>query len=317
MEYKNIGSKATRFGFGEGLKSIAEKHDNIIGLGSDITSSVCMNFFADAFPDRFYSLGIAEQNAIGVAAGLALSGKIPVFATYAVFAALRTTDQIRISLCYNHVHAIIGGAHAGISIGPDGATHQALEDIAIMRVLPNMTVLSPCDANQAHLAVAAAVEQVKGPVYIRYGREAVPNFTSLEMPFEIGKAQTLKEGKDLTIIATGHMVWEALEAAKKLEEEGVDARVLNIHSIKPIDEEAIIKAAKDTGAILTVEEHQIYGGLGSAVAEVVSQHHPVKMKIMGMPDCFGESGQPEELLDKYWLTSKYIIGQAIQLFRLK
>lgn len=317
MEYKNLGSKATRFGFGEGLKSIAEKHPNIIGLGSDITSSVCMNIFADAFPERFYSLGIAEQNAIGVAAGLALSGKIPVFATYAVFAALRTTDQIRISLCYNHVHAIIGGAHAGISVGPDGATHQALEDIAIMRVLPNMTVLSPCDANQAHLAVAAAVEQAKGPVYIRYGREAVPNFTSFDLPFEIGKAQTLIDGDDITIIATGHMVWEALVAAKKLKEEGVNARIINMHSIKPLDEETIIKAARETGAILTVEEHQIHGGLGSAVAEVVCQNHPVKMKIMGMSDCFGESGQPEELLDKYWLTSKYIIGQAIQLFRLK
>lgn len=317
MKHKNISSKATRFGFGEGLKSTAEKHTNIIGLGSDITVSVCMNFFADAYPDRFYSLGIAEQNAIGVAAGLALSGKIPVFATYAVFAALRTTDQIRISLCYNNVHAIIGGAHAGISVGPDGATHQALEDIAIMRVLPNMTVLSPCDANQTHNAIAAAVEQVKGPVYIRYGREAVPNFTTLDLSFEIGKAQTLVEGNDITIIATGHMVWESLVAAKKLEEEGVKARVINMHTIKPLDEEIIIKAARETGAILTVEEHQIYGGLGSAVAEVVSQHHPVKMKIMGMPDCFGESGQPDELLDKYWLTSKYIIGQTIQLFRLK
>lgn len=317
MKYSNLGSKATRFGFGEGLKAIAEKQENIIGLGSDITASVCMNLFADAFPERFYSLGIAEQNAIGVAAGLALSGKIPVFATYAVFAALRTTDQIRISLCYNQVHAIIGGAHAGISVGPDGATHQALEDIAIMRVLPNMTVLSPCDANQAHLAVAAAVEQVNGPVYIRYGREAVPNFTSFDLPFEIGKAQTLVDGDDITIIATGHMVWEAIVAAKTLKEEGIKARVINIHTIKPLDEETIIKAAQETGAILTVEEHQIHGGLGSAVAEVVSQHHPVKMKIMGMPDCFGESGEPKELLDKYWLTSKYIIGQAIQLFRLK
>ncbi len=317
MKYSNLGSKATCYGFGEGLKAIAEKHDNIIGLGSNITSSVCINFFTDAFPDRFYSLGIVEQNAVGVAAGLALSGKIPVFATYAVFAALRTTDQIRISLCYNNVHAIIGGAHAGISVGPDDPTHQALEDIAIMRVLPNMTVLSPCDANQTHLAIAAAVEQVKGPVYIRYGREAVPNFTSFDMPFEIGKAQTLREGNDLTIIATGHMVWEALEAAKKLKEEGVDTRVVNMHTIKPIDKETIIKAAQETGAILTVEEHQIHGGLGSAVAEVVSQHHPVRMKIMGMPDCFGETGEPEELLDKYWLTSKYIIGQSIQLFRRK
>lgn len=317
MEYVNTGSKATRFGFGEGLKSIAEKHTNIIGLGSDITASVCMDIFANAFPDRFYSLGIAEQNTVGVAAGLALSGKIPVFSTYAVFSALRTTDQIRISLCYNNVHTIIGGAHAGISVGPDGATHQALEDLAIMRVLPNMRVLSPCDANQTHLALIAAIEQVKGPVYIRYGREAVSNFSSLDVPFQIGKAQTLLDGNDLSIIATGHMVWEAILAAMELKEKGINVSVINMHTIKPLDEEIIIKAAQETGAILTVEEHQIYGGLGSAVAEVVVQNHPVKMKIIGMPDRFGESGQPGELLEKYGLTANHIIAQAIQLFKSK
>lgn len=317
MQYNNKGSKASRLGFGEGLREIAKKYENIIGIGSDITSSVSMDLFAKAFPDRFVSLGIAEQNAVGVAAGLSLSGKIPIFSTYGVFAALRTTDQIRISLCYNNLHAIIGGAHAGISVGPDGATHQALEDIAIMRVLPNMTLLSPCDANQAHLAMNAAIEQAKGPVYIRFGREAVPNFTDLEDTFELGKAQVLMKGNDLSIFATGHMVWEALMAAEKLKEEGVVARVINIHTIKPIDQELIIQAAKETGLIVTVEEHQEIGGLGAAVAEVISQNHPVKMKIIGMPDCFGESGQPDELLAKYGLTANRIYREAQKLFAQK
>jgi transketolase len=302
--------KPTRLGFGEGLVEMATKHSHIIGLGSDITSSVSMDLFAQKFPDRFYSLGIAEQNAVGVAAGLALNGKLPVFSTYGVFAALRTTDQIRISLCYNHVHAIIGGAHAGISVGPDGATHQALEDLAVMRVLPNMTVLSPCDARQTHSAVCAAVEQVKGPVYIRFGREAVPHFTPHDLEFKVGKAQTFKEGNDLSIIATGHMVWEALVAAQKLEEEGIYARVINMHTIKPIDEEIILKAARETPAIITVEEHQVIGGLGSAVAEVICQNEPVIMKMIGMNDSFGESGQPDELMKKYGLHSSCIFQEA-------
>ncbi|NOR87555.1 MAG: transketolase family protein [Bacteroidales bacterium] len=313
MQYLNKGSKPTRLGFREGLLEIAKSHLQIVGLGSDITSSVSMNLFANAFPERFISLGIAEQNAVGVAAGMALSGKIPFFSTYGVFAALRTTDQIRILLCYNNVHVIIGGAHAGISVGPDGATHQALEDIAIMRVLPNMTLLSPCDANQTHLAVRAAVEQAKGPVYIRFGREAVANFSSLETPFEIGKAQIMKEGNDLSIIATGHMVWEALQAAYELKNQGIEARVINIHTIKPIDKQAIITAAKETKAIITIEEHQQIGGLGSAVAEIVTQNQPIKMAIMGMPDSFGESGKPDELLMQYGMTSNHIIEKAHQL----
>ena len=198
----NKGNKPTKTGFGEGLAQIAEHYPQIIGIGADITNSVGMNFFAEKYPERFISLGIAEQNCVGVAAGLALSGKIPVFSTYGVFAALRTTDQIRISLCYNNLHAIIGGAHAGVSVGPDGATHQALEDMAVMRVMPNMTIISPCDATQTRKAIAAAVEQVNGPVYLRFGREAVPDFTSEELPFQIGKAQLLNQGNDLTIIAT-------------------------------------------------------------------------------------------------------------------
>lgn len=289
----------------------------VVSLGADITASVGCNLFAAAFPDRFFSLGIAEQNCVGVAAGLALEGKIPVFSTYGVFAALRTTDQIRVSVCYNNLHVVIGGAHAGISVGPDGATHQALEDIAVMRVLPGMTVMSPCDATQARLAMLAAVQKCTGPVYVRFGREAVPDFTSANMPFEIGKAQILNPGSDLAIIATGHMVWEALQAAVILETSGISARVINMHTIKPVDRESIITAACETGAILTAEEHQVTGGLGSAVAEVVVSHSPVPMSFVGMHDRFGESGTPAQLMEKYGLTAAAIVEEAVRLLQRK
>ncbi|MCG8411979.1 MAG: transketolase family protein, partial [Bacteroidales bacterium] len=219
--YKIKQLKPTRFGFGEGLKTLGEKYPEVVALGADITSSVSLDFFKDEFPERFFSLGIAEQNIMGVAAGLALAGKVPFTSTYGVFAALRTTDQIRVSVCYNNLPVKIGGAHAGISVGPDGATHQALEDIAIMRVLPNMTVLSPCDATQTKLATIAALEQVNGPAYVRFGREAVPDFTSESLKFEVGKAQTLKEGTDITVIATGHLVWESLLAAYDLDKKNI------------------------------------------------------------------------------------------------
>lgn len=309
--------KPTRFGFGEGLKVLGEKYPNVVALGADITSSVSVNFFKEAFPNRFFSFGIAEQNIMGAAAGFALGGKIPFATTYAVFSALRATDQVRISICYNNLPVKIGGAHAGISVGPDGATHQALEDIAIMRVLPNMTVLSPCDATQTKLATIASVEQVNGPAYIRFGREAVPDFTTEDFPFEVGKGQLLKEGKDVTIIATGHLVWEALQAAYQLEKQNIDVRVINIHTIKPIDEDIIIKAAKETGLIVTAEEHQIYGGLGSAVAEVLVKENPVKVKMIGMNDQFGESGKPEELMQKYGLTSGHIAETVIEINKQK
>jgi transketolase len=299
MVYQNRGNKASKQGFGEGVLEAGKSNQKVVGLGADITASVGMNFFAEAFPERFLSLGIAEQNCVGVAAGLALGGKIPVFSTYGVFAALRNTDQIRISVCYNNLHVIIGGAHAGISVGPDGATHQALEDIAVMRVLPNMTVISPCDATQTRIATVKAITELTGPVYIRFGREPVPDFTNENQVFEIGKGQVLKEGKDISIIATGHMVWESLKAGYQMEKDGIDARVINIHTIKPIDEEIIVKAAIETGAILTTEEHQIMGGFGSAVAEIVVRHHPVPMDFVGMNDSFGESGKPEELMKKY------------------
>jgi len=308
---------ATKVGFGLGVLAAARENPNVIGIGADITASVSLDLFRDAFPERFISLGIAEQNCVAVAAGLALSGKIPVFSTYCVFSALRTTDQIRISVCYNNVHVIIGGAHSGISVGPDGATHQALEDIAIMRVLPNMTVLSPCDATQAKLLTKRAILELSGPVYIRYGREAVPDFTDENQELEIGKGQMLKGGSDLAIIATGHMTWEALQAAYLLEKENIRARVINIHTIKPLDEDIILTAARETGAILTAEEHQVNAGFGSAVAEVVVKNHPAPMDFVGMPDCFGESGQPGELMVKYGLTAFHIAEKARTLIGRK
>lgn len=314
---KNVTHKAGKTGFGEGLLEAAQKYREVVGLGADITTSTGMNLFANTFPTRFFSMGIAEQNCIGVAAGMALAGKIPVFSTYGVFAALRSADHIRISLCYNNLHVIIGGAHAGISVGPDGATHQALEDLAVMRVMPNMTVISPCDATQTHLATVAAIELNSGPVYIRFGREPVPDFTLLDQDFKIGKGQLLREGSDVSLIATGHLVWEALLAAEKLEQQGIKARVINLHTIKPIDEEIIQTAARETGLIVTAEEHQITGGLGSAVADVVVRNQPVPMAFVGMPDRFGESGQPRELMEKYGLTAQNIFHKAIELIKLK
>jgi transketolase len=313
--FKNTGNKPTKTGFGEGLLEAGRRNPEIVCIGADITTSVGCNLFAEAFPKRFISLGIAEQNCMAVAAGLALEGKIPVFSTYGVFAALRAADQIRVSVCYNNVHVVIGGAHAGVSVGPDGATHQALEDIGMMRVLPNMTVLSPCDATQARLATIAAIEQCTGPVYIRFGREAMPDFTSADMTFKIGKSQLLREGNDLTVIATGHMVWEALQAADILEACGIQARVLNMHTIKPIDEDSIIRAARETGAIVTAEEHQVNCGLGSSVAEVVVQHHPVPMAFVGMPDRFGESGEPRQLMEKFGMTAAAIAEAGKKIVR--
>jgi transketolase len=311
--YKNRGNKPTKSGFGEGLLEAGLSNGNIFVLGADITASVGANLFAERFPERFYSLGIAEQNCVGVAVGMALSGKIPVFSTYAAFLAHRASDQIRISVCYNNVHVVLGGAHAGISVGPDGATHQALEDIAVMRSLPNMTVISPCDATQTKIAVLNAINNMNSPVYIRFGREGVPDFTLESQDFKIGKGQSLKKGKDLTIIATGHMVWYAIQAADELIKYNIDAGVINIHTIKPIDEEIIVNAAKDTKRIITVEEHQINGGLGSAVAEVVVKYYPVPVKIIGINDTFGESGKPEELMLKYGLSTENIVKNALEL----
>jgi len=307
------GMKPTRTGFGEGVAEAAEHNPDVVALGADITASVGLDLFAKKFPERFFSLGIAEQNCVGVAAGMALSGKIPVFSTYAVFAAFRSADQLRVSVCYNDLHVIIGGAHAGISVGPDGATHQALEDLAVMRTLPNMTVLSPCDATQARLAALAAVEQINGPVYLRFGRESVPDFTDSGMAFIPGKAQLLLPGTDITLAATGHMVWEALQAALQLQADGISARVINIHTIKPVDEKVIVQAARETGCILTIEEHQINAGLGGIVCETVTAFCPVPVQRIGMNNVFGESGQPSELMEKYGLNARNIYQTARNL----
>lgn len=303
MNYINKGNKATKTGFGEGVLEAAKKNNNVVGLGADITASVGMSFFANTFPDRFFSLGIAEQNCIAVAAGMSLSNKIPVFSTYGVFAAHRACDQIRISLCYNNLHAVIGGAHAGVSVGPDGATHQALEDIATMRVLPRMTVISPCDATQTKIATEKAILEQKGPVYIRFGREPMPDYTFENQEFIIGKGQIMKEGSDICIIATGHEVWESLEAAKRLESEGKSVMVVNIHTIKPLDKELLLDLAEKFDTIYTIEEHQVIGGLGSAVAEFLSENKPVRVIRIGMNDEFGESGKAKELMHHFKLDA--------------
>jgi len=316
-EYTSRANIATKQGFGEGVLEAAIRNDRVSGIGSDITSSVGMNLFAEKFPERFFSFGIAEQNCVGIAAGMALSGRIPVFSTYGVFAAMRTTDQIRVSVCYNNLHVIIGGAHAGISVGPDGATHQALEDISIMRAIPGMTVLSPCDATQTAIAVIEAVEKLNSPVYIRFGRAPVPDFTDKNQKFVIGKSQTMKTGHDIAIIATGHTVWPSLQAAYLLEKSGINAEVINMHTIKPIDKDAITEAALKCGAILTAEEHQITGGLGSAVSEVVVKTHTVPMDFIGINDSWGESGEPDELMEKFGLTAKNIAHKAELLFHKK
>ncbi len=312
-----INMRPTRFGFGKGVADIAEEEKMIIGLGADITTSVSMNFFKEKYPERFFSLGIAEQNIVTVAAGLALSNFIPVFASYATFITTRSLDQIRISICYNNLHVIIGGAHAGISVGPDGATHQALEDIALMRSMPNMTVISPCDATQTEIAVKQAITNLNGPVYIRFGREAVPDFTESGQNFKIGKGQIMKDGIDVTIIATGHMVYESINAARILNDKGVNAQVINIHTIKPIDKDLIIESAKKTQLVVTVEEHQIIGGLGSAVAEVLGQNYPCRIEFIGIPDCFGESGEPQQLLEKYKLNSYFIAERIFETLKYK
>lgn len=303
------GSKATRFGFGEGLAELGERDERIVVLGGDITGSVLTSLFKEKFPDRFFSMGIAEQNATTVAAGLALSGKVPFFASYGAFCALRNADQLRISVCYNEANVKIGGGHSGISVGPDGATHQVLEDIAFLHSLPHMTLVVPCDYLEAKKATIAIGEMV-GPAYIRFGRESTPMFTTEETPFRLGKGEVFRQGNDVAIIACGPMVWEGLVAAQELAKEGIEARVINIHTIKPLDEEIIAQAARECGAIVTAEEAQIIGGFGSAVAQAVVKNHPVPMEFVGVTDTFGGSGTPTELMKAFGLTSSDIYNSV-------
>lgn len=295
-----------RNGYGDGVVEAGKENDNVVVLCCDLTESTRSAAFRKAFPDRFVEIGIAEQNMAGIAAGMSFSGKIPYISSYAAFSPGRNWDQLRVSVCYSNANVKIMGAHAGISVGPDGATHQAMEDIAITRCLPNMTVVVPCDYWEAKKATIS-MAGIAGPVYMRFGREKVPVVTTEKTPFKIGRAETFRDGEDVSVIACGSLVYEALIAAKKLEKENVDVRVINCHTIKPIDIKTIIKAAKETGAIVTAEEHQVHGGLGSAVSEVVSKHHPVPMDYVAVMDRFGESGEPDELMRKFGVKSPNIV----------
>ena len=308
--------RATRDGYGDGLVELGEKDERIVVLGADLTGSTRASSFADRFPERFVEVGIAEQNAMNVAAGLALAGKIPFVSTYAVFVTGRALDQIRTTVCYSNLNVKIAGAHGGISVGPDGATHQALEDVAIMRSLPNMIVIVPCDYYETKKAILWSAEHV-GPCYVRFGREPVPVVTDPDTPFACGKASTISDGTDLTIINNGPLLKQCMEAVDLLRSAGVSARLVNMHTVKPIDREAIVKAAKETGAIVTVEEHQVQGGFGSAVAEVVVQEAPVPMRFIGIQDRFGASGTPEELFAAFGLTANDVAEAAEEVLRLK
>lgn len=298
-----------RLGFGEGLLEAARKNDQVVGLCCDLTGSTKMDLFKNEFPERFIEVGIAEQNMIGMAAGLALNGKIPFCASYAVFNPGRNWDQIRVSVCYSNTNVKIVGAHAGISVGKDGATHQGLEDIASLRAIPNITILAPADYDETKKATLAAA-QFKGPVYIRFGRETVPKVTTPKTPFQIGRAEVLVEGEDATVIACGPMVFEAIKASQALYPK-IKVEVINSSTIKPLDSDTILKSVRKTGAAVTAEEAQIIGGLGGAVAECLAENYPAPLERVGVLDKFGESGGPEELMDRYGLRAKNII-QAIQ-----
>lgn len=313
---EDVEMVASRKGFGEGLVIAGEADKDVVALCADLTESTRMEEFKKKFPERFVEVGVAEQNLVTVAAGMAAVGKIPFVASYATFSPGRNWEQIRTTICYNNQPVKIIGSHAGISVGPDGATHQALEDVALMRALPNMVVIVPVDAIEAKKATIALAKNGK-PSYLRLSRSDVPVLTTEETPFEIGKAEVFFEGKDVTIIAVGQMVYYALLAAKQLQESNISVRVINSHTIKPIDKATILKAVEETGAIVTVEEHQVNGGLGSAVSELVSQNFPVPIKIIGIEDHFGESGEPKELLEKFGLTIENIKKAVTQVLRMK
>ena len=328
LEKAKLEQAPTRQGYGEGLLAAGEANEKVVALCADLTESTQMHLFAKKFPQRFIEMGVAEQNLATVAAGLANYGKIPFISSYAMFSPGRNWEQIRTTICYNEVPVKIAGSHAGVSVGPDGATHQAVEDIALMRPIPNMAVINPCDANEAKKATMAAVG-INGPVYLRFARERTPVFTTPDTPFEIGRAEifwdsggspslrhstlrvsdSMSSGRlslDATIIACGPLVHNAILAAAELEKEGIKVRVVNNHTIKPMDEKTIIEAAKDAGAVVTVEEHQVQGGMGSAVAEVLAKNHPVPIEFVGVQNRFGESGTPEELIERFGMGVSHI-----------
>ena len=306
----------TRDGFGRGLVELGKTNKDIVVLSADLTDSTRASWFKKEFPERFFGLGVAEQDMIGTAAGFALMGKIAFACTFGVFASGRAWDQIRVSVAYMNLNVKIAGTHGGISVGPDGATHQALEEIALMRILPNMTVIVPADTIEARKATIEAAK-IPGPVYLRLGRSGVPVITKESDPFKIGKASVLRDGKDVAIFACGQMVYEALLACDTLEKEGVKARLINLHTPKPIDRKAVIKAAKETGAIVTAEEHTLAGGFGSAIAEVLVGECPVPVKMVGVADKFGVSGEPDELFEHFGLKAKNIVAAAKSAITMK
>jgi transketolase len=314
--YTNTGNKDTRSGFGAGLAELGRTNKNVVALCADLVGSLKMDEFIKENPERFFQVGIAEANMMGIAAGMTIGGKIPFTGTFANFSTGRVYDQIRQSIAYSEKNVKICASHAGLTLGEDGATHQILEDIGLMKMLPGMTVINTCDYNQTKAATIAIADH-HGPVYLRFGRPSVPNFTPENQSFEIGKAIQLTEGTDVTIVATGHLVWEALEAAKALNEKGISAEVINIHTIKPIDKIAILNSVRKTGCVVTTEEHNYYGGLGESVARVLSQNNPAPQEFVAVNDIFGESGTPALLMKKYGLNSEAIIKAVETVIKRK
>ncbi|WP_405205780.1 transketolase family protein [Aquimarina sp. LLG6339-5] len=315
-KYIDTGKKDTRSGFGAGLEVLGKTNENVVALCADLIGSLKMDAFIANNPDRFFQIGIAEANMMGIAAGLTIGGKIPFTGTFANFSTGRVYDQIRQSIAYSGKNVKICASHAGLTLGEDGATHQILEDIGLMKMLPGMVVINPCDYNQTK-AATIAIADYEGPVYLRFGRPKVANFTPEDQKFEIGKAVHLQDGTDVTIVATGHLVWEALQAAEALQEKGISAEVINIHTIKPLDNEAILNSVKKTGCIVTAEEHNFLGGLGESVSRVLTQNHPVPQEFIATNDTFGESGTPDQLMEKYGLNADAIINAVEKVIKRK
>ncbi len=316
IEFEIFGNKDTRSGFGEGLQELGQNNPNVVGLCADLIGSLKMDAFKKENPDRFFQTGIAEANMIGIAAGMTIGGKIPFTGTFAIFSTGRVYDQIRQSVAYSNKNVKICASHAGLTLGEDGATHQVLEDIGMMKMLPNMTVVVPCDFNQTKQATIAIAEH-EGPVYLRFGRPVMPIFIKPDAEFVIGKADVLIEGTDVTIIACGHMVWKSIEAAKKLEAQGISVELINMHTIKPLDAAAILKSVSKTKCVVTAEEHMINGGLGDSVAQVLTRNLLVPQEFVGVNDTFGESGNPMELMTKYGIDTDNVVEAALKAISRK
>jgi transketolase len=316
MKYTYTEKKDTRSGFGAGLLELGKTNPNVVALCADLTGSLKMDAFQKEFPDRFFQVGIAEANMIGLAAGLTIGGKIPFTGTFANFSTGRVYDQIRQSVAYSGKNVKICASHAGLSLGEDGATHQILEDLGLMKMIPHMTVINPCDYNQTK-AATLAIADYHGPVYLRFGRPVVPNFTPANQPFIIGKALHLQTGTDVSIFATGHLVWQALEAVETLAAKGISAEIINIHTIKPLDEEAVLASVSKTGCVVTAEEHQMNGGLGDSIAQLLARKRPLPLEMVAVKDSFGESGTPEQLMTKYGLDAAHIVMAVENVLKRK